>query len=264
MQDARDERPGRRRQPLLGQRVGSAEEPLLQENTTQPIIDNPDRPPMGDADASRPPVPAGGEQRLMPHEPPPPRAEQAGVMAPVPSDTTVKVPAGGYTRQQPRQGSTVGEPGGYLRLELRVAGGVVSLVGASRVDGPLSPPEPLIGGVAYEATLAGRQVGAGAVPDPGVQRVIPHGQSDAVHRVVEVDAYQLTVRVPLDRISSASLADLQVAVYRLDGTQPIQPTPQQPLHEQAGRLATEVATLRGIRTEQLPEDLRASLDRALR
>jgi hypothetical protein len=106
------------------------------------------------------------------------------------------------------------------------------------------------------------------MPEPAIGprcwRLFVANRPELGHFVEEVPSYEFTARVPVGKVTSANLPDLQVAVYRLDSTQIIHATPEQPLHQQAGRLAEEVATLRGIHRERLPHELRASIDRALR
>lgn len=271
-----DESTGRARQPMIGQRVGSAQEPLLQDNVAGPVVEHPELPAMGeDESGAAPPLGlatgGGGTQpRFMTDKPQPPHGGR-GRMPEVPNvnDTTShrggERPEGDYPEQRGVAPSPATGPGGYLRLQFRAAGGEVSLLDVTRVDGPLGPPEPLYGGVAYEVTVGPEQVGVGAVPDPGVRRgLAPLDRPELGHFIEEVPTYEFTARVPVDKVTPVNLPDLQVIVYRLDSTQVINATPDRPLREQAGRQAEEVAALRGINRERLPHELRASIDRALR
>jgi hypothetical protein len=270
MSPAREEEsnPPRSSAPLLGRRVGSSGEPQFQRDGADPIIENPLLPAMGEqAHQQRM---SGGEALLMGEHPSTAPSGGRGEMAPIRNSgthvTETRAPDREFPPQQPAPRSArSAEAGGYLRLQLRVEDGEVALVGVGRVEGPLSPPEPLQGGLAYEVTLGNRQVGAGAVPDPGIRRAFaPPDEPTRGHFVVAVPSFEFTARVPADQVSAVSLPDLQIAVYRMDSSQVVNPAFDQPLHAQAGHLVKEVATLRGIHAEQLPPELRARLDDAVR
>jgi hypothetical protein len=254
--------------PVAGRRVGSdAVEPRQREDA-EPVADQPDLPRMDEPETRR--TPGVSQDRLMDEHTPPAAADAGrGEMAAIPAELGVtRPPDGEYPPQQPRPGAPAapGEPGGgYLRLQLRVDDGEVSVIGASRVAGPLRMPGPLQGGLAYEVTIGPRQLGAGDVPDPGVRRgFVPPDQPERGHSVIPMPSYEFTARFPADEVSTVNLPDLQVTVYRLDPGQAVSLTADRPLREHVGRVAQEVATLRGIRTERLPQEVRASLERALR
>lgn len=75
--------------------------------------------------------------------------------------------------------------------------------------------------------------------------------------------YEFIARLPADRVSAVDLRDLQVTVYRMDSGQVVHPTPEHPLREHVGHVAEEVATLRGIHIDRLPQELRIRIERAL-
>jgi hypothetical protein len=241
---------------------------MVQNADADPIVENPALPRM-DVDAEVRPYPVGGEIRLMGDGSPGPTGGGRGFMDDVPADTTPQAPsAQGYPPQRPagRAGAAArsDEPGGYLRLMMRVENGAMSLVGVSRVPGPLSRPGPVQGGFAYEVSLGAQQIGAGDVPDPGYRRGLASpDRPDRGHAFVEAPGYEFTARVPVDQIRAESLPDVQITVYRLDSRQPTALHPSSPLRAQAGRVAEEVTTLRGIRMYELPQDVRVSLERAL-
>ena len=253
-------------EPLAGRRVGSGANGPRQGQTNEPVVEDPQLPLMDETETAQQ-RPVRGQIRLMDERSAPDPTEAGrGEMAAVPDEFGVTAPADGdYPPQEPaRVTPAVAEPGGYLRLQMRVDDGEVSLVGVTRVDGPLSPPGPVHGGLAYEVSLGEQQLGAGDVPDPGVRRgFVPPDAPERGHSVVEVPSYEFTARVPLDRLSAFNLPDLQVAVYRLDSGQVVHPTANRPLRELVGRIAEEVAALRGIRTDRLPAEVRDGLERAL-
>jgi hypothetical protein len=252
-------------EPVLGRRVGSGEMGHRQGDTSEPIVEHPHLPRMDDK--PRPQGRLPGQGRLM-DEHTPARATGAGrgEMAAVPDNLDAPGPGDReYPPQRPApEPGAAPEPGGYLRLQLRVDDGDLSLVSVNRVAGPLGPPEPVHGGLAYEVSLGRQHLGAGDVPDPGVRRgFAPPDAPERGHSVVNVPSFEFTARIPADRVSTVNLPDLQVAVYRLDSGQVIHPTTERPLREHVGQLAEEVATLRGIHTDRLPEHLRAGIERAL-
>jgi hypothetical protein len=235
-----------------------AGEPRQREGA-DPIADNPSLPRMDDEAARQ--TPAGGPL-MDEHTAPASDAAGRDEMAPVPTELSAAPPPGGdYPPQQPRPGAGRTNGDGYLRLLLRVDDGEVSVVGASRVPGPLRTSGPLQGGLAYEVSIGPEQLGAGEVPDPGVRRgFAPPDDPARGHSVVEVPSYEFTARFPAGGLSPGDLPDLQVTVYRLDGGQAV---PLPTLREQSGRATREVAALRGIRTEGLPQAVRVDLERAL-
>lgn len=243
---------------------------MRQNADADPVVENPALPRM-DADAEVRPEPVAGEIRLMDDSSPTltPRGGR-GLMDEVPGDTTPRAAPGpdGYPMQRPasRPGAAArsAEAGGYLRLLMRVENGDMSVVGASRVPGPLGRPGQVQGGLAYEVSLGAQQIGAGDVPDPGFRRGVTDPEHpDRGHALVEAPGYEFTARIPVDQIRTESLPDVQITVYRLNSEQPTSLHPSVPLRAQAGRVTEELTTLRGIRTDELPQDVRISLERAL-
>jgi hypothetical protein len=258
-------RPGQGGNPAQ-RRVSSGQEPLVQQPDDKPVVENPGLRYMPEGEIGQQ---HSGEARLMP-ESPGGEAEQAGrrmeaVPAGEPARGGPAVPAG--PQQPARSLRSAGGGESYLRLLLHVEDGEVSVQGVSEVAGPLGSPEPLHGGLAYEVSVGARPLAAGAVPDPGVRRSFPPQDPGAAgvegHFIVETASYDFTARVPAAQLSSASLPDMQVAVYRLDGGQVVQPAGDRLLVDHAGHLADEVARLSGIRVEELPVTVRAAFDRVL-
>jgi hypothetical protein len=254
--------------PLAGQRFGRGAPGPRQGDGTDPIVDNPHLPLM-DVDTQPRPQAIAGEILLMDDVRPDAPEAGRGRMPDTPAAVTPdSPPEGGYPPQRPAQrpaaASRADEAGGYLRLLMQVKEGVMSVVGASRVAGPLVQPGPTQGGLAYAVDLGSEQLGAGDVPDPGVRRGLASpDRPDRGHAFVEAPAYEFTVRIPIEQVRMESLADMQIAVYRLDSAQVTELRADQPLRAQVGRAAERLTTLRGIRTEELAEEVRVSLERAL-
>jgi hypothetical protein len=266
--------PGTPFQPESGgdpalRRVGSNQEPFVQQPDGKPVVENPGLPHMEAAKVEQRRF--GGELRFMEEVPGAAPAPSGRRMQPVPPDgRSAGVPATPRGPQQPAAAQPVAAGGeSYLRLLLHVEDGELSVRGVSEVPGPLGDPEPLHGDLVYEVTVGSKQIAAGAVPDPGVRRSFPPLPDSGApgvegHHVVEVPSYDFTARVPAAEVSSANLPDVQVAIYRLEGGQVVQPRQNRPLPEQVGHLVQEVARLRGIHLEELPQDVRAQFDRMRR
>lgn len=248
-------------------RFGSGQEEPRQSGKGEAIVEHPHLTAMDEHKVEHREV--RGAVRLMDEHAPAFTASSRGEMPPVPHDPGANHAVKADDElppQQPapsRQAAAGGE--GYLRLQMRVEDGEVSVVGASHVPGPLAPAPAMHGGFAYEVTLGSEQLAAGDVPDPGVRRgfVRPDDPSGG-HHIVDVSSYEFTARIPGASMSAVKLPDVQVSVYRLDPAQVVQPTRERPLRAHAGQLADEVASLRGIRLESLPHQVRNDIERAIR
>jgi hypothetical protein len=253
-------------EPVPGRRVGSGAEEPRQDTATGPFVEHPDLPAMGERDLD--PRPVRGEIRLMDESTATTSGSGRGrgEMPSAPNGRGSAPPAtGDHPPQEPVQSRAAnGDAGGYLRFHVRVDDGVMSIVAAKRVPGPLGPSAPMHGGLAYEVSLGPDQLSAGDVPDPGVRRgFVPPDEPNRGHHVVEVSSYEFAARVPADRLSRVNLPDVEVAVYRLDASQAVHATQDQPLRVREGQAAVEVARLNGIHVEQLPAEVRDSIEQAL-
>lgn len=253
--------------PSLGGRVSLGQPPLVQTEGARPIIENAGLPQMAKEVKAQAAVPAGS--LLMPAEP-----KSAAIDGP----RMTAVPAGSGTPKKlpesfPEQKGIAGLAGGqtkesYVRLRLSVDDqGKVSVLGTSEVPGPLADPEPLHGGLAYEVTVGSQHLAVGSIPDPGVRRAFPPQKETpevSGHFVVPVPSYEFTARVPRAALSTAALPNLHVAVYRLDGSQVIQPVIGKPLQTQFPHLVQEVARLPGIQVKELDQTIQTDLRRIFR
>src|SRR4249920_3828641 len=126
----------RRTRVEIGQNVGSAEEPLLQDDTAGPFVERPNLPAMGEGEIS----PRLTGRLMAEHAVPQPGAARRREMVPVPDEGGPAGPgqvgAGMDRPQQARQAAPPAGAPGYLRLRLRVDGAELRLVGVSRVEGP--------------------------------------------------------------------------------------------------------------------------------
>lgn len=150
----------------------------------------------------------------------------------------------------------------YLRIRVTVTGGDVQVTHLAEVDGPLGPPAPLHGGLAYEVTVRGRALRVGAIPDPGIRRSFAGAAAppeQQKHFFVTVPSYDFTARVPRNAISAATLPHMHIAVLRLDPSQAVHPTGDTPLVKQFPHLAQEITRLPGIDVEQLAAPVRTAV-----
>ena len=188
-----------------------------------------------------------------------------GRMDAVPANTsTSSAPSG--KPQQPKAGVEVLSPGeGYVRLEVHVENGKLSVTGAKHVAGPLAMPSAVIHGYAYEVLLNDQQVALGSLPDVGLRRAfanrdVPDPQGK--HFLVEVPTFDFTVRVPNGHFVTANLPKLNIVLHNVTEA-PDRFTSLAPLAKQAGVKTTEVGRLTGINVEQLSPNVRPALQQIL-
>jgi hypothetical protein len=214
------------------------------------------------------PTPVGGKTLLMPAAPKPDTA-RTGRMAPF---KAVGIAAIRQPKVRPEMEARklvteqVPKNDGYVRLQLRVSGEKVSVVGARAVEGPLVQESKLDGDLVYEAVLDGRRVSVGSIPDAGVKRSFPapdgRGEMQG-HFVTELESFDVAVRLPASDVSLSALPKLDIALYRLKEELPRQSLDERPLAEQFGRELREVGRIKGIRPDRLDESFRLELKKAL-
>ena len=184
----------------------------------------------------------------------PPPAEGRELMDP---------PAG---EQQPGTRPVAGDEG-YVRIRLQVDGDRLVLVGARAVEGPLAQPASLHAGLAYEVRVRDRRVAVDTLPASGQWRSFPAPDAPVpemrAHHITEVPSYEVTVRVPRDRISVADLPNLRVDVFRTKEDPSGKPIGPAPVAAQFQRELRAVARLDGVQLEELPEELQNQLREAL-
>lgn len=169
-----------------------------------------------------------------------------------------------YPPQEARRGMvTMDSKESYVRIRVRVSHGNAEVIGMSEVAGPLGPPEPVFGGLAYEVTLGNKRIGFGAIPDPVWRSFPPETPTKGMegHHISEASDYEFAARVPRAELSAAALPELQISVYRHDGTQVVQPTGDLPVAHDFGGVLTGVARLQGVHVDQLQAPVRAEVQR---
>ena len=161
--------------------------------------------------------------------------------------------------------------GGYVRLRVRVtAGGRLTVVGAKAVEGELVEPK-LQGALAYEASIGGKRVAAGGIPDVGEQRSFPDPKAKLPemkgHHVVELPSYEVNVRVPKAAVKVSELPKLEVALFRIKEDLPEEAAAfaaEAPLADQFQRELREVARLKGVKPDKLAKPVADQLRKAFR
>lgn len=99
-----------------------------------------------------------------------------------------------------------------LRLRLRVEGESIAVLDADVVDAPGMLPEELRGTHFLEVRLGDRILAAQVLRDPGIAVGIPDRSDRKAmrgHRFIELDHYELAVRIPLGPLESLIAERLQ-------------------------------------------------------
>jgi hypothetical protein len=143
----------------------------------------------------------------------------------------------------------------YIRLRIRVRKGRLSVVDSHLVDGPLGQVTGFPGSHAYEVTLDGRLLHAGALPDLGVQRSFPnlHGPPlERGHYITERDTYEFAARLPADEVTSKTIGKIAIRLLRVKEETGAARLAENPLSEQFERELRPVAELVGLPRTVLP------------
>jgi hypothetical protein len=240
-----------------------------------PVVEDAKLRRMGEGEVE--PARIGGRISLMPEEPKKDegRRNRMARFRHVKRPAEARMPKGGYPEQEPPKPPGRTKPAkrapqpakeGYVRLRVLVQNGKLSVEGAKFVAGPLAPVETVHPGLAYEVTLGARRVAAGGIVDAGQWRSFPDplGRPGLEgHHITEVPSYEIAIRVPARELSMSALPKARITLYRWLGTAPAAPVAGRSLKTQLkGRVET-VATLSGIRMNQLAKQAQAELRRAL-
>ena len=173
------------------------------------------------------------------------------------------VPDSGASLQQPKQArAAAAPPESYLRLEIHVENGQLSVAGIKEVAGPLAVPTSVIHGYVYEALVGGQQVAIGSVPDVGVRRAFANRDvpgKEGKHNFVPVPEFDFYVRVPKAQLSIASLPAMVVILHNVRSV-PDRIESATPLALQPGVQSDEVGRLGGVQLQRLEPAVRAQFE----
>jgi hypothetical protein len=186
--------------------------------------------------------------------------EGAGTGAPQEyPDLPDQQPHGGGTE---RQGSADSGNSGpqYVRLRIRLRGDQMSVLDSHLVDGPLGQVTGFPGTNAYEVTLDGRLLHAGALPDLGVQRSFPNPDGPRLqqgHFMTERDVVEFMARVPAEELTPESIGRVRVTLHRVTEEARAPRLGDEPLAQQFERQLRPVAELDGLPESVLPDAIEA-------
>jgi|GEM_PF-2805935 len=238
--------------------------PAEQSTTAAPVVLSPELPAMEEVGAVKtvhrntllPLMGAGAQQ--------PSGGE--GRMAPVPPQTAGPSPPTGKP-QEPKAGQVgVGSADGYIRMEVHVEDGRLSVIGVKQVAGPLGMPSAVTRGYAYEVLLDGQQVALGSVPDVGVRRAFANSDvqgPQGKHYFINVPAFDFYARVPKGYFLTANLPKLNIVLHQVQDA-PDRLTSLSPLETQPGVKTVEAGRLAGIQLAQVSATVRPQFEQILR
>ena len=170
-----------------------------------------------------------------------------------------------YPDQTPHEEApSAGESEQYVRLQMRLRGDRLSVVDSHLVDGPLGQVTGFPPGDAYEVTLDGRLLHAGALPDLGIQRSFPVPDGTGVQRghfVTERDVAEFMARVPARELTSETIGRVRVTLHRVTEETRAPRLGPEPLQRQFERQLRPVAELEGLPESALPEAIDARAGR---
>lgn len=136
-----------------------------------------------------------------------------------------------------------------LRLSLRVEGDQISVVNAIEVDAPARALEPVRGTSFLEVRVGDRVLALEPLIDPGVAIGIPDSRDKEEfrgHRELQLPAYEVAVRVPLDALESAGEADrrgeIEINVYDATETLELDAARSDSVRDARRRLARVAST----------------------
>ena len=188
-----------------------------------------------------------------------------GLMAAAPPQTAAPSPSSGKP-QEPKAGlAGVRSTDGYIRMEVHVENGHLSVIGVKQVPGPLAMPSAVIRGYAYEALLDGQQVALGSIPDVGVRRAFANSDVEGPqgkHYFIKVPEFDFFVRIPKGHFLTANLPKLNIVLHQVEDA-PDRLSSLAPLQMQPGVKTVEAGRLTGIQLEQLPAAVRPQFQQIL-
>ncbi|MEV4351215.1 M64 family metallopeptidase [Actinoplanes sp. NPDC049596] len=142
----------------------------------------------------------------------------------------------------------------YVRMEVRVQGGEMTILNAHEIEGPFVEPAVVANGLAHEVMVNGSLVAIGSAPDAMVSRSFSEpGYGPPEHHIYDLDTYEFAVRVPTSSLRGARASDVTITVVDVPA-----PTPAEEFTQNAGARTAPVASL-NLGDTALPDALREVL-----
>lgn len=185
-------------------------------------------------------------------------------MTQVPKTTTTTQPAR-LKPQEPLPTATKVATDGYVRLELHVEDGKLSVVGAHEVEGPLTIPTAVIQGHAYEVLAGDRRISLGSIPDTVGRHAFANANvagPQSKHYFIPETTFNFFARIPKAEMRPEVLPEMSVVLHRV-GTAPDKLSAVR-LAKHPGVETVELARLPGLTLDQLPQQVRPQFERILK
>jgi hypothetical protein len=153
----------------------------------------------------------------------------------------------------------------YVRLTVHSENGVLSVVDAHEVAGPVAIPGAVAHGLVYEAQINDQQVALGSIPDAGVQRSFANRDvpgKEGKHGIATRTSFDFHVRVPKAHLTATALPQLHIVLHEVKEA-PDRLLTGDLLAKQPGVVTTEVGRLAGIRLQEVAAEARPRLQKIL-
>ena len=248
-------------------RKSDSDEEVAHQPGQPPVIEDhslPTMAPVGKVRAAR----AGGSAGASMGRRPTADSGGGGRMGPVPRQAgqAKPMPARGFADQQRVAGPKLADsPLSYIRLRMHFESGALSVVGAREVPGPLTVPDYVSSGLAYEVLADNRRIGLGSLPDANQQRAFTNADREEAalgHNTTILQSYDFDVRIPRSELSVDALQSVQIHLHQINQA-PSQPLGSGRLRAQMPEAVETVATLAGINLGQLQPAARTELAQIL-
>jgi len=236
--------------------------PSEQTPTAEPVVNAPNLPRMEPVNEVTSVVKTTGLPLMEPGIPVGTRGQ--GFMAAVPERMPPAAALPGNA-QLAKQTQVPGPSSGYVRLDIHVENGQLSITGLHEVAGPLAMPATVTRGYVYEVLMNDAQIALGSVPDVGVRRAFANRDVDGPegkHRFFTDPTFDFAARIPKHQLTAETLPQMIVVLHNVQDV-PDRLVASVPLTRQAGVVTSEIGRLAGIKLGVLPDTVRAQLERIL-
>ncbi|AEU37157.1 Peptidase M64, IgA [Granulicella mallensis] len=169
-----------------------------------------------------------------------------------------------YLLARPAGGPNVSPnaPGdGYMRMDVSLQNGKLSILEAHEVQGPLVQPDTLTNGLVSEVSVDDQRVAVGAHPDASVSHSFQEpGHGPGGHHISVRQNVEFVVRVPIGALRGVDPAKVTLSVFEL---QEHPSTPLSPLVRLAEQPKLKLASQSSVTLDQveLPATLRSLLQK---